>query len=48
VQPPGAFYHEASGQFILAFAAVHNAGNPEQKLLQIVKSTYIIDAWLAN
>ena len=48
VMPAEAFYNEALGQFILPYSAVQSSDNPEEKLLEFLRSTYAIGAILAN
>jgi predicted GNAT family acetyltransferase len=40
VQPDGAFWHETLGEFVLPYAAVQSAADPEAALTAFLQSTY--------
>jgi hypothetical protein len=40
VRPQAAFYHDALGEFILPYDAVHTAPAPDELLLEFLQSTY--------
>jgi hypothetical protein len=40
VRPEAAFFSEAVGEFILPYDAVRTAANPDQALLDFLRSTY--------
>ncbi|MDR7370303.1 hypothetical protein J2X17_001085 [Flavobacterium aquidurense] len=46
--PTEAYYIEVLGQFILQYSAVQNSDNPEEKLLEFLRSTCTIGVKLAN
>lgn len=48
VQPPQAFYHTELGEFILPYAAVRTAVDPDQTLLDFINTTYTQAATLAG
>jgi len=48
IQPSQAGYTPASGEFILPYAAVHNASSPDALLLEFLQSTYDAAADLGN
>ena len=48
VQPEAAFFHEGLGEFILPYAAVREAADPDQALLGFLHSTYEAAAGLAG
>ena len=48
LSPPQAYYNNDMGEFILPYAAVQQAENPEQMLMEFLRSTYSIGANLAN
>jgi hypothetical protein len=48
VQPREAFYHGELGEFILPYAAVRTAADPDQTLLDFINSTYTQAATLGG
>jgi len=48
VQPEEAYYHQTLGEFILPYSAVQSAANPDDKLIEFLRSTYNIGADLAK
>jgi hypothetical protein len=48
VQPPGAYFHAGLGEFILPYAAVRTAGDPDETLMAFLQSTYEGAAVLAD
>lgn len=48
IQPEEAYYHEQLGEFILPYADVQQAENPEEKLLAFLESTYAAGTKLAK
>lgn len=48
VQPEAAFFHQELGEFILPYAAVQQASDPDQTLLSFLQSTYAAAADLAG
>jgi hypothetical protein len=48
VRPPQAFYHHELGEFILPYAAVREAPDPDRALLDFIYSTYEQGATLAG
>jgi hypothetical protein len=48
VGPSAASYHRALGEFILPYAAVRTAADPDAALLEFAQSTYAAGATLAN
>ena len=48
VKPPGAFWHQALGEFLLPYEAVRQAGDPRAALLDFAQSCYEAGAALAK
>ena len=48
IQPEEAYYNTTLGEYILPYSAVQQSENPENKLLQFLKSTYEAGANLAK
>jgi len=48
VLPQQAYYNNDMGEFILPYTAVQQAENPEEVLMEFLRSTYAIGAKLAN
>ena len=48
LQPKEAYYNKTLGEFILPYAAVRESADPENSLLQFLKSTYAAGANLAK
>ena len=48
IEPAEAYYHQEMGEFILTYADVQKADNPDQKLLAFLDSTYAVGAELAK
>ncbi len=48
VQPQNAYYNSTLGEFILPYSAAQRSGDPENTLLQFLKSTYAAGADLAK
>ena len=48
LQPKEAYYNKTLGEFILPYAAVQQSADPENSLLQFLKSTYAAGANLAK
>ncbi|MDE3183553.1 MAG: hypothetical protein KGM16_09060 [Bacteroidota bacterium] len=48
LQPKEAYYNKTLGEFILPYAAVQQSADPENSLLQFLKSTYAAGADLAK
>jgi hypothetical protein len=40
IQPEAAYYHEELGEFILPYAAVQRADDPEATLIDFLRTTY--------
>lgn len=48
VQPEAAYFHDGQDKFILPYAAVQTAENPDETLLSFLQTTYEAAATLAN
>ena len=48
VQPEGAYFHQALGEFVLPYEVVRTAENPDQALLAFLQTTYEAAAVLAR
>jgi len=48
VSPPEAYYNQTLGEFILSYASVQKAADPQAKLLEFLESTYAIGSELAK
>ena len=48
VEPDGAYYHETLREFVLPYSIVQKSSNPENLLLEFLKSTYAKGATLAE
>ncbi|KGO88666.1 hypothetical protein Q765_01835 [Flavobacterium rivuli WB 3.3-2 = DSM 21788] len=48
LSPSEAYYNNDMGEFILPYSAVQQSANPEEMLLEFLRSTYAIGAKLAN
>jgi len=48
IGPSEAYYNPSLGEYILPYSAVQNADDPEQKLLEFLRSTYEVGADLAE
>lgn len=48
IEPKEAYYYKQRGEFILSYADVQQSGDPEQKLLAFLNSTYALGAKIAK